>query len=71
MPTILQSAWMDNLFAGGIVNRKLCVLDWKRGTLLQKHRAHDKGPSIGWVWHPVFPSTVFSCGRDGKIKIWL
>ena len=38
--------------------------------MLQKYRAHEKGPTIGCVWHPVLPSTVFSCGWDTVIKMW-
>ena len=38
--------------------------------ILQKYHAHDKGPSIGCVWHPALPSTVFTCGWDGVIKMW-
>jgi pre-mRNA-processing factor 17 len=51
-------------------NGKLFVWEWKRGKLLQKYRAHDKGPTIGCVWHPVLPSTVFTCGWDSVIKMW-
>jgi pre-mRNA-processing factor 17 len=51
-------------------NGKLFVWDWKRGRVLQKYHAHDKGPCIGCVWHPVLPSTVFTCGWDGVIKMW-
>lgn len=51
-------------------NGKLYIWDWKRGRLLQKYHAHDKGPSIGCVWHPTLPSTVFTCGWDGVIKMW-
>lgn len=51
-------------------NGKLNVWDWNKGKLLQKFRAHDKGPSVGCVWHPVLPSTVFTCGWDSVIKMW-
>jgi pre-mRNA-processing factor 17 len=51
-------------------NGKLNVWDWKQGRLLQKYRAHEKGPSVGCVWHPVLPSTLFTCGWDGVIKMW-
>ena len=51
-------------------NGKLSIWEWKRSKLLQKYRAHDKGPSIGCVWHPVLPSTLFTCGWDGVIKMW-
>lgn len=44
--------------------------DWRRHKLLQKYRGHDDGPSIGCAWHPVEPSTVFTCGWDGIIKMW-
>jgi len=49
---------------------KLCFWEWRMHKMLQKYRAHDKGPTIGCVWHPVLPSTVFTCGWDGVIKIW-
>ncbi len=51
-------------------NGKLYCWDWKRSKLLQKFRAHEKGPSVGCIWHPVLPSTVFTCGWDGIIKMW-
>jgi len=49
---------------------KLCFWDWRMHKMLQKYRAHDKGPAIGSVWHPTLPSTVFTCGWDGVIKMW-
>ena len=39
-------------------------------SILQKYRGHDKGPTTGVVWHPLEPSTMFSCGWDGVIKMW-
>lgn len=51
-------------------NGKLFFWDWKKSSILQKYHAHDKGPSIGCVWHPTLPSTVFTCGWDGVIKMW-
>lgn len=54
----------------GDADGKLCFWDFKKTRLLQKYHAHDKGPSIGAVWHPVDPSVVFSCGWDGVIKMW-
>jgi len=61
----------DGQFIGsGDGNGKLCIWEWKRQKLLQKYRAHDKGPTIGCVWHPVLPSTVFTCGWDAVIKMW-
>ena len=49
---------------------KLFFWEWKRSKVLQKYRAHDSGPAIACVWHPLEPSTVFSCGWDGVIKMW-
>lgn len=44
--------------------------DWKRHKILQKYRAHSNGPAICCVWHPLEPTTMFSCGWDGVIKMW-
>lgn len=49
---------------------KLFIWDWKRHKILQKYHAHDKGPAIACVWHPLEPSVVFTCGWDGVIKMW-
>eukprot|EP00985_Skeletonema_marinoi_P021129 scaffold12820_cov154-Skeletonema_marinoi.AAC.1 len=49
---------------------KLFFWDFKRTRMLQKYHAHDKGPCIGAVWHPVEASTMFTCGWDGVIKMW-
>ena len=54
----------------GDSNGKLFFWDFKRTRKLQQYHAHDKGPSIGCVWHPVEPSTMFTCGWDGVIKMW-
>ncbi|KAL7528732.1 hypothetical protein ACHAXR_003460 [Thalassiosira sp. AJA248-18] len=54
----------------GDSNGKLFFWDFKKTRKLQKYHAHDKGPAIGAVWHPVEPSTVFTCGWDGVIKMW-
>mmetsp|Transcript_14749 Transcript_14749/g.41761 ORF Transcript_14749/g.41761 Transcript_14749/m.41761 type:complete len:602 (-) Transcript_14749:1684-3489(-) len=51
-------------------NGKIYFWDWKKARVLQKYRAHEKGPAIGCVWHPLKPSVVFSCGWDGVIKMW-
>ena len=51
-------------------NGKLFFWDWKKSGIIQKYHAHDKGPSVGCVWHPTLPSTVFTCGWDGVIKMW-
>ncbi|KAL7445021.1 hypothetical protein ACHAXH_009783 [Discostella pseudostelligera] len=56
--------------ASGDGNGKLFFWDFKRTRMLQKYHAHDKGPAIGVAWHPVEPSTVFTCGWDGVIKMW-
>ena len=44
--------------------------DWKMHKTLQKYKAHDNGPAISCVWHPVNPSMAFTCGWDGVIKMW-
>lgn len=49
---------------------KLFFWDWKRSKVLQKYRAHDSGPAIACVWHPLEPSVMFTCGWDGVIKMW-
>ena len=54
----------------GDSNGKLFFWDFKRTRTLQKFHAHDKGPCIGAVWHPVEASTMFTCGWDGVIKMW-
>jgi WD40 repeat protein len=54
----------------GDSNGKLFFWDFKRTRILQKFHAHDKGPTIGAVWHPVEPATVLTCGWDGVIKMW-
>ena len=51
-------------------NSNLWIWDWKRTKVLQKYRAHDKGPTIACIWHPTQPSTLYTCGWDGQIKIW-
>lgn len=51
-------------------NGKLFFWLWKGHKILGKYRAHDNGPTAGCVWHPLEPSTVFTCGWDGVIKMW-
>jgi pre-mRNA-processing factor 17 len=51
-------------------NGNVFFWEWKRHKILQKYRAHTNGPAICCVWHPLEPSTVFTCGWDGVIKIW-
>jgi pre-mRNA-processing factor 17 len=33
-------------------------------------RAHEDGPAIGCVWHPLRPTMMATCGWDGIIKLW-
>lgn len=49
---------------------KLNVWDWKAMKLYRKFQAHDNGPCIGAVWHPLNPSWIATCGWDGLIKLW-
>jgi len=51
-------------------NGNLFFWDWKKHKIMQKYRAHTAGPAICVVWHPIEPSTMFSCGWDGVIKMW-
>ena len=51
-------------------NGSLFFWDWKKHKILQKYRAHTSGPTACCVWHPLEPSTMFSCGWDGIIKMW-
>ena len=38
--------------------------------LAAKFKAHDNGPCIGNVWHPIEPSWCITCGWDSQIKLW-
>ncbi|KAL4157027.1 hypothetical protein PRNP1_006053 [Phytophthora ramorum] len=49
---------------------KLVFWDWKSTKMIKKLRAHDRGPTMGALWHPLEPSKVISCGWDGLIKYW-
>ncbi|CAH0478061.1 unnamed protein product [Peronospora belbahrii] len=49
---------------------KLVFWDWKSTKMIKKLRAHDRGPTMGAIWHPLEPSKVISCGWDGLIKYW-
>lgn len=51
-------------------NGSVFVWDWKKHKILQKFRAHSSGPAICCVWHPLEPTTLFTCGWDGLIKMW-
>ena len=44
--------------------------DWHSGRVLDKLKAHDTGPAISTIWHPLQPSWVATCGWDGIIKLW-
>ncbi|CEG49789.1 mRNA splicing factor [Plasmopara halstedii] len=49
---------------------KLVFWDWKSTKQLKKLRAHDRGPTMGAIWHPLESSKVVTCGWDGLIKYW-
>lgn len=51
-------------------NGNVYLWDWKRHKILQKYKAHNQGPAICCAWHPLEPSTMFTCGWDGVIKMW-
>lgn len=44
--------------------------DWKTSKIFRKFPAHEGGPCIGAVWHPLHPNRIATCGWDGLIKIW-
>ncbi|KAJ1413180.1 WD40-repeat-containing domain protein [Ochromonadaceae sp. CCMP2298] len=44
--------------------------DWKSTKCYRKFHAHDNGPCMAAVWHPLHPNRVATCGWDGLIKIW-
>jgi len=44
--------------------------DWKTTKSYRKMQAHDGGPCMGAIWHPLRPSWVATCGWDGLVKIW-
>ncbi|KAF1332888.1 putative pre-mrna splicing factor, partial [Globisporangium splendens] len=54
----------------GDAEGRLCFWDWKSTKMYKKLRAHDRGPCMGALWHPIEPSKVVSCGWDGLIKYW-
>ena len=44
--------------------------DWKSCKSYRKLQAHDGGPCMGALWHPIHPSMVATCGYDGLVKRW-
>lgn len=48
----------------------LYIWDWKTGKIFRKFAAHDQGPCMGAIWHPLHASRIATCGWDGLIKIW-
>lgn len=48
----------------------LYIWDWKTTKIFRKFAAHDGGPCMGAIWHPLHQSRVATCGWDGVVKIW-
>lgn len=44
---------------------QLVFWDWRSGKIFKKFHAHESGPCMGAVWHPLRPSRVATCGWDG------
>jgi pre-mRNA-processing factor 17 len=42
--------------------------DWKTTKCYRKFHAHDNGPCMAAVWHPLFPSRVATCGWMDWLK---
>jgi hypothetical protein len=62
-----------SLFFHGFLQLHQCLTSPSLSPLsitVQKFKAHNKGPAAGCVWHPLEPSTAFTCGWDGIIKMW-
>jgi pre-mRNA-processing factor 17 len=49
---------------------QLVFWDWKSTKIYRKFQAHENGPCMGAVWHPLHPNLVATCGWDGLVKIW-
>ncbi|KAJ1450191.1 WD40-repeat-containing domain protein [Pelagophyceae sp. CCMP2097] len=56
--------------ASGDGEGRLFTWDFKSTRVFRKMHAHDAGPCIGTVWHPIEPSWLVTCGWDGLIKLW-
>jgi pre-mRNA-processing factor 17 len=48
----------------------LWVWDWKTTRIYKKFQAHDGGPCMSALWHPIHSSWVLTAGWDGLIKLW-
>lgn len=48
----------------------LYIWEWRTTKIFRKFQAHEGGPCMGAIWHPLHPSRVATCGWDGLIKIW-
>ena len=54
----------------GDANGRLFFWDWKTTRPYKNFKAHDRGPTVGAIWHPVEPNYVATCGWDGFVKLW-
>jgi pre-mRNA-processing factor 17 len=48
----------------------LTFWDWRSTKIFRKFQAHDGGPCMSAIWHPLHNSRVATCGWDSLIKIW-
>lgn len=67
-----QPAWSNdcNYLLSGDGEGKLVIWDWKSKQIYKTLRAHNDGPCIGCVPHPLEASKFATCGWDGLIKYW-
>lgn len=60
----------DKFIMSGDGEGKLWFWDYGTKRVLKKLQAHDSGPCMGAIWHPVEASKVATCGWDGAVKLW-
>jgi WD40 repeat protein len=67
--SLFRSFFYFSFVYSGDGEGKLWIWDWDTTRSPKQLQAHE-GVCIGAIWHPIEPSYVFTCGWDGKIKLW-